>query len=134
MLNSSQFSGGPNPVLMAVGALQAGLKTAESIGEKRAKLKRLEARVNERNRKSSQYNDAMILQKHTIPTPENTGAPVPKKSQRVIPTPANTGAPMPGALAKKTSIHPITGQPVPPVPVKRPGKKPTPPGTKPKRP
>lgn len=111
MLNSSQFSGGPNPALMVVGALQAGLKTAESITEKRAKLKRLEERVNRRKQvmtPATPYDEAMTQQEHT----EKTITPI--KEQEM-------------------ATHPWTGEKVPRTPVKRSNYKKTPPGTKPKK-
>lgn len=64
-----------------------------------------------------QFNNA----KQETPTPANTG------------TPSTTGAPVPGTLKTYTATHPITGAKVPRVPVKPRGKKPTPPGTKPKK-
>ena len=57
------------------------------------------------------------------PTPANTGAPMPGYRQRTNITPQSTGAPMPKANTPQT----------PPVPVKPKGKKPTAPGTKPKK-
>lgn len=78
------------------------------------------------------YKQAQTLQKHTIPTPSNTGAPIPGYRVRQTPTPQTTGAPMPGELATKTAIHPITGARVHRTPVKRSNYKQTPPGTKPK--
>jgi hypothetical protein len=67
------------------------------------------------------------------PTPENTGAPVPGYLKRGPINPSTTGAPVPGTLKTQTAIHPITGEKVTPVPVKPRGKKPTAPGTKPKK-
>lgn len=127
MLNLSQFSGGPNPGLVGIAAID---KIVGMVGERKRMISKFE-RYQTKN--TGHYDDAMTLQKHTIPTPETTGAPIPMKDRRFIPTPENTGAPVPGTLAKNTAIHPITGQRVPKTPVKRSGYKPTPPGTKPKK-
>jgi hypothetical protein len=73
-------------------------------------------------------------QYRTLPTPANTGAPVPGYKQRgSYITPSTTGAPMPGTLKNNTAIHPVTQAKVPSVPVKTKGAKPTPAGTKPKK-
>lgn len=74
-----------------------------------------------------------VVQKQTTPTPATTGAPIPGYRTRQTPTPQSTGAPMPGTLKTMTATHPITGQRVPKTPVKPRGKKPTAPGTKPKK-
>lgn len=79
------------------------------------------------------HEQALKVQPQEKITPDSTGAPVPKKFQRTIPTPKSTGAPMPGTLKTMTAIHPITGAAVPRTPVKPKGKKPTAPGTKPKK-
>lgn len=92
--------------------------------------------------KDKHYSNAMVQQSHTeqtslprqsIPTPANTGAPVPGYLKRGPINPSTTGAPVPGTLQKNTATHPMTGAKVPSVPVKRKGANPTAPGTKPKK-
>jgi hypothetical protein len=93
----------------------------------------------ESNAKDQQsHTEETTLAKNETPTPANTGAPIPKsyskKTQVRIQGPINpstTGAPVPGK--KNTATHPITGAKVPRVPVKSKGKKPTAPGTRPKK-
>jgi len=63
---------------------------------------------------------SMQIAHSPIPTPENTGAPVPGYRKRgAYITPSSTGAPMPGTLKNNTAVHPITQAKVPSVPVKR---------------
>jgi hypothetical protein len=83
----------------------------------------------------NKLDDASTMQvvHRATPTPENTGAPMPGYRKRGPINPSTTGAPMPGTLKTKTAIHPITKEKVNPVPVKKSGNAPTPPGTKPKK-
>jgi hypothetical protein len=84
--------------------------------------------------KSTTINEVQFNNvKQETPTPANTGAPVPGYRKRGPINPSTTGAPMPGTLKTYTATHPITGAKVPRVPVKPQGKKPTSPGTKPKK-
>lgn len=79
------------------------------------------------------HEASLNVSRRETPTPSTTGAPIPGYRVRQTPTPTSTGAPMPGTLKDKTAIHPITGARVPRTPVKPKGKKPTPPGVKPKK-
>jgi hypothetical protein len=69
----------------------------------------------------------------TTPTPANTGAPYPGYRTQGPINPSTTGAPVPGTSKNKTATHPTTGAQVPRVPVKPRGKRPTAPGTRPKK-
>ena len=110
MLNSSQFSGGPNPGLLAIGGIEKGLDSLEKHVRNKQRLQRYQ-RYKQR---SGAYADATTLQQHTesnLPTTDKE----PKMAKEDMAT------------------HPITGEKVPRVPVKRSNYKPTPPGTKPKK-
>jgi hypothetical protein len=72
------------------------------------------------------HEDEQVEEPGTVretPTPANTGAPTPGYRKRGPVNPSTTGAPMPKANTPQT----------PSVPVKPKGKKPTAPGTKPKK-
>lgn len=130
-LSPQQFPAGPNPFLLLVGGIDKGLSMLDENRRRKIKTAYLASR-----QRSGIYDEAMTAHKahyKTISTPEYTNAPVPGYRVQKPITPESTGAPMPGELAKKTAIHPITGARVPRTPVKPRGKKPTPPGTKPKR-
>jgi hypothetical protein len=88
----------------------------------------------EREQESEHEPEGHTEEARTTPTPANTGAPIPgyrKRGSNI--TPQSTGAPVPGTLKNNTATHPITGAKVPRVPTKSKGKKPTAPGTRPKK-
>ena len=102
-----------------------------------AKSYRAGLKNQQKQMKSRVQGDAETIHEahyRNLPTPANTGAPVPGYKQRgPYITPSTTGAPMPGTLKTKTSVNPVTQASVTPVPVKPKGAKPTPAGTKPKK-
>jgi hypothetical protein len=100
-----QFSGGPNPGVVAIGAVNSGLNFLEH-----------RQRVSLANQV---YKEALAAHQAHYDSINN---PTTEEEQPMTPT-----KPTP------TSTHPITGETVPTVPVKRSKNKPTAPGTKPKR-
>jgi hypothetical protein len=102
-----QFSGGPNPGVVAIGAINSGLSFLEH-----------KQRISLANQV---YKEALAAHQAHYDSINN---PTTEEEPPVTPS---TPKPTP------TSIHPITGETVPTVPVKRSKNNPTPPGTKPKR-
>lgn len=104
---SGQFSGGPNPGLVAIAAIDKGLSAYEKHKRNKAKLDRLKQR-------NAALAEATVHHEHIEST-------------------INEVTNQPKMENKPMSTHPITGEQVPTVPVKRSNYKKTPPGTKPKK-
>ena len=110
----SDFNGGPNPFLWAVGGLEKLKPDIKRNPEAHKELHK-QYKVAKKN-----YKNAM--QMHQVHQPQLGEE---QDSFSIVPKEKPMDKPM--------STHPITGESVPTVPVKRSKNNPTPPGTKPKK-
>lgn len=112
-MNLSQFSGGPNPGVAVVNAVNQGIGFMKDRNRQKLKNAALQEALSAHNVQHQQVHEYLNSQdSFTI---------IPKEE----PTMANTSS--------QTATHPITGQQVPRVPIKSKNPKPTPPGVKPKK-